>query len=266
MKLKFLCIFTSLVLIFIGVSNLQAQTAPKNSPYTEGEFLSYEGKLSKLVLRGISVADLRFTVSKDTDGKNVLVKANALSKGTLLKLFRFSFIQNIESTIDKERFTALKTVKRDQQGDRIRDSEAIFDYGQKKVTYVETNPKDMASPPRKIASTIGSETYDLISGIYILRFLPLAVGKNFVVNISDSGLVYQVPVRVTAREVQNTIFGKIPCFRIEPQVFGQGRMIESKGSMIIWVTDDSRRIPVRSQLNTNLGRIEVRLNKFEIKK
>lgn len=255
-----------LFLITFTFALAQAQTNGKSSPYTDGETLTYEGKFSKLLLRGISVADLSFKVSKAADGKNYLVKADAKSKGTLLSLFRFSFVQNIESTIDGEKLTALKTVKRDEQGERIRNSEANFDYTEKKVTYVETDPKDAARPPRRIASDIAEETHDLISGIYALRNLPLAVGKNFVLNVSDSGLVYQIPVRITAKETQNTVIGKVSCFRVEPEVFGKGRMIESKGSMIIWITDDNRRLPVRSQLNTNLGRIEVRLKKIEVTK
>ncbi len=79
-------------------------------------------------------------------------------------------------------------------------------------------------------------------------------------------MVYEIPVRITKREMQKTILGKVMCFRVEPQVFGTGRMIESKGSMIIWITDDNRRIPVRSVLNTNLGKIDVKLRKVEVKK
>ncbi len=260
MKKKF-SVFVLLWFVF-GISLVNGQT----NPYLEGEVLSYEGKLSKLLLRGISVADLTFTVSKAANDKDYLVKAEAVSKGTLLKLFRFRFLQRIESSIDGQKFTILKTLKRDEQGDRLRDSEASFDYSEKKVTYIETDPKDMARPPRKIASTVGDETYDLISGIYILRSLPLAVNKTFNLTISDSGLVYQIPVRVTARELQKTVLGKVMCFKVEPQVFGTGRMIEQKGSMIIWITDDNRRIPVRSQLNTSYGKIEVRLRKIETKK
>ncbi|MCU1289858.1 MAG: hypothetical protein JWN60_2087, partial [Acidobacteria bacterium] len=47
----------------------------------------------------------------------------------------------------------------------------------------------------------------------------------FEVSISDSGLVYKIPVRVTARELQKTIYGKIWCFRVEPEVFGTNRLI-----------------------------------------
>jgi Protein of unknown function (DUF3108) len=96
--------------------------------------------------------------------------------------------------------------------------------------------------------------------------LPLVVGKTLVLNISDAGLVYQVPVRVTARENQKTILGKVPCFRVEPEVFGTGRMIEGEGNMTIWITDDNRRLPVRSVLNTSLGKVEVKLRKIEFKR
>lgn len=244
-----------------GLPNTSSPKTGRTSPYNDGEILSYDGKYSKLILRGISVAELTFTVNRTSDDKNYFVRAEARSKGTLIKLLRFSFLQNIESTIDGEKFTVLKTIKRDEQGDRIRNSEANFDYVDKKVTYLETDPKDASRPPRRIASSIEDETYDLISGIYILRYLPLVVGKTLVLNVSDSGMVYQVPVRVTARENQNTIFGKIPCWRVEPEVFGPGRMIENDGNMTIWLTDDNRRLPVRAVLNTSLGKIEVKLKR-----
>src|SRR5574338_822463 len=89
--------------------------------------------------------------------------------------------------------------------------------------------------------------------------LPLAVGKTFNLKVSDSGLVYEVPVKVTAREIQKTEIGRVMCFRVEPQVFGPGRLIEGNGSMTIWITDDARRIPVRSRVNAPIGKIEIKI-------
>jgi hypothetical protein len=145
----------------------------------------------------------------------------------------------------------------------VRDSEAVFDYTSDKVTYVETDPKDPQKPPRRVASGIETETQDLLSGIYALRRLPFAVGKNFKHSVSDSGLVYQVPIRVTGRERQKTFLGKVMCWKIEPEVFGENRMIEQKGEMTIWITDDNRRIPVRSKIETKIGKVEIKLRKVE---
>ena len=78
-------------------------------------------------------------------------------------------------------------------------------------------------------------------------------------SVSDSGLVYDIPVRVTAREQQKTILGKQWCFRIEPEVFGPNRLIEREGSMTIWITEDARRLPVRSVVNSPYGKIDIRL-------
>jgi Protein of unknown function (DUF3108) len=253
-------VLSPVIIIFLFIGSGFAQ--PKAEPFAVGETLTYEGKLSKSVLRGISVAELTFTVAKGSDEKTYAIKADAVSKGTLLKLFRFSFIQNIESVVDAELFRALKTVKHDQQGDRVRDSETVFDYKDKKVTYIENDPKDAMKAPRKIASAIeNNETHDIITGIYGLRRLPLAVGKKFELSVSDSGLVYKIPVNVTAREQQNSVSGKIWCFRVEPQVFGAGRFIEQKGSMIIWISDDAKRLPIRAVINASVGKLDVKLKK-----
>jgi hypothetical protein len=59
--------------------------------------------------------------------------------------------------------------------------------------------------------------------------LPLSVGATFSMTVSDSGLVYKIPVRVTAREVLKTVLGKVACFRVEPDVFGPGTLHRKRG-------------------------------------
>lgn len=244
----------------IGTLTNAKGTAPARAavPFAVGETLTYEGKFSKII-KGISVADISFNLVHAPNGEDYLVNAEARSKGTLAKLFGYSFLQKIQSTINDNEFRAIKTVKHDVQKDRVRDSEALFDYQDRTVTFIETDPKEPMRPPRKIASQINGATHDFISGLYHLRMMPLAVGKTFEFQVSDSGLVYNVPVKVTARERQKSILGKVWTFRLEPQVFGPGRMIEREGSMIIWITDDARRVPIRSQVNTDFGRLEIKL-------
>ena len=232
-------------------------TKPADAKTLIGEVLKYDAKFKK-VLGGIPVAELTMSVSSMPNASDLLVKAEAVSKGTLLKLFRFSFLQHYDSTLDPS-FRILKTVKHDVQKERVRDSEAVFDYGRKLVTFTETDPKDSSRPPRRIASDIGEHVLDMTSAVYYLRLQQLAVGKKFELSVSDSGLVYKVPVTVTAREMQKTILGNVWCYRIDPDVFGPGRLIEQKGSMIIWMTDDARHIPVRSEIKAEVGKIDIKL-------
>ena len=250
-------VFFLLLSGFVFISFCFAQTI-KNKPFNIGETLTFEGKFSKII-KGIAVADLTFSVLAADKKNDYLIKTEAKSKGSLTKLFGYSFLQQINSTIGGENFRVLRTVKHDVQKERVRDSEALFDYKENQVIYVENDPNEPARPPRLIASEIKGKTHDMISAIYSLRLLPLAVGAQFDLTVSDSGLVYKVPVRVVAREQQKSIFGKVWCFRVEPEVFGTFRLIEKEGSLIIWITDDDRRLPVRAQINTDIGRVEVKL-------
>jgi hypothetical protein len=257
-------LFGALLIIFTFACGA-AIFAQKPEAYTIGENLIYEGKYSKAILRGVAGADLSFAVERAPNSQDFLIKSEVKSKGTLVKLF-LKFNLDIQSIADGKNYSVKRTVKRDEQGERVRESEALFDYAAKKVIYVETDPNNAARPPRQIASPIVRDTQDLITAVYTLRRLPLAVGKTFELSVSDSGLVYKIPVRVAAREQQKTILGKVWCFRLEPEVFGASRLVDGKGSMILWITDDDRRLPVRSQINASIGRVEVKLKKFESKK
>ena len=268
MKKKFFRSFLLFVVLAVCQQIATAQTVINNTnikAYTVGETLTYEAKFSKAIFRGIAVADLSFTVERAPDGENYLVKSEAKSKGTIAKLLQFTFLQQIQSTVDNMTESVLKSVKHDVQNERVRDSEAIFDYEKKQVTYIEIDPIDATRPPRKVASQIETGTQDFITGLYSLRSKPLAVGKTFELIISDTGLVYKIPVRVTARVQQSSSLGKVWCFRLEPEIFGANRLIDQKGSMIIWITDDTRRIPVRAQINANIGRVEVKLKSVSYK-
>lgn len=255
------------LLLFVCVSINSAQTLADNMPYKEGESLTYEGKLKKIGF-SFSVAELNFTVTKLPETNNYLVKSEARSKGTLpkiAKLFDFEFFQLYKSTVDSEKMQILETAKRDEQGDRVRESKAAFSYENKKVSYTETDPNDSARPPRVVASTIYPDTQDIVSAIYKLRSLPLVVGKTFTIKISDSGLVYDIPIRVTAREQKKSILGKKWCWRIEPEIFGDGRFIEQKGSLTLWITDDAERIPIRAEAETKIGDVTFKLERIKTK-
>src|SRR3954468_14925906 len=95
---KTLLIIGLLTLLSISmIAQSDGGAIPKSTPFLDGETLSYEGKISKII-RGIAVADLTLTLAKTPDGEDFLVKAEARSKGSLLKLFRFSFVQEMQSS------------------------------------------------------------------------------------------------------------------------------------------------------------------------
>ena len=186
-----LSVFRSIILPAV-LAIFSAVVTAQNQPgrVFDGETITYEGKVSRLKI-SVSVAELTFAATMAPNSKELVVKTDAVSKGTLLKLFRYSFTQNYVSTIDLDNFRILKTTKRDVQKERVRESEALFDYSEKSVTWIETDPKDRNRPPRRIASDLTGDTHDMVSAIYAVRLQPLVVGKRFDLSVSDSGLRWE---------------------------------------------------------------------------
>ena len=56
-----------------------------------------------------------------------------------------------------------------------------------------------------------------------------------------------------------TVLGQVWTLRVEPEIFGEGRLLRGKGKMAIWFTDDARRIPVKAQISNELGRLDIKL-------
>lgn len=258
---KFRLLVLGLTMLFFA-SPVLAQLK-QELPFKVGESAMYEAKFSRTLVPPLTVGHLIFSVVDVPDGSKgrFVIKGEAKSRG-IVKLFGSDIAITVESTVDGENFRILKTVKHDVQGDRVRDSEATFDYKTKRVSYIETDPKDPASRPYQIAGTIPEVAHDVLSGIYSMRLMTLAVGKTFNITVSDSGLVYTVPVKVTARERQKNIEEKVWTYRIEPEIFGEKRPFPGKGKLTIWISEDAQRIPVRALLNFNLGKVDIRLKKY----
>jgi hypothetical protein len=262
LKISFLALLLTLITalaVFAQNGNGNGNHAISPSLFL-GETLKFDGKLNK-IFHGIPIAELTFNAFGRPGSNSLVIKSEAVSKGTLLKLVRYSFLEQYESTLD-DKFRIVKTVKHDVQKERVRDNIAEFDYAQKRVMFVETDPKDPTRPPRHIASEISDPMLDMISAIYYIRTLPLEVGKHYELPVSDSGLVYKIPVAVKGREMQNTILGKVMCFIVEPDIFGTGRLIEQKGSITIWMTADARHVPVRAVVRSEYGKIDIKLKAY----
>lgn len=262
-------------LLFVGASAESARQAaadaPVRLPFAPREELVYEGEFTKSLLRSVDIADLRFTATlepassntnsqeKGEAGKSLRLTVDAVSKGLLSKLFGLRFRQRIESTVDPTSFAVLQTTKLDEQGNRRRTSEAVFDRTSGKVVWTERDPNNPTKEPRVVSSDFNGAVQDLASIFYFLRTQPLAPGQNLEITISDSGRVYRVPVKVVERKMMKSLLGEVSVLRVEPEVFGEGRLLRGRGKMSIWFTEDARHIPVRAHISNEMGTLDIKL-------
>lgn len=246
---------------------------PKPLPFEPDEQLIYEGEFSKLMLRGINIAEFKFTVERvkaaattERAGEqpalsHLLFKADAVAKGWFRKLFGIDFHYTTESIVEPLSFHILRAATRDEQGTRLRTSETVFDRTHNLLTWTERNPHDPQSQPRVVATPLGGASYDLLSAIYFLRTQTLEPGRTFDLVVSDSGAVYHIPVKVGERKRLKSVVGRVPTVRVDIEIFGAHRLVDRSGEMSLWITDDARRLPVRVRVNTDLGTLDITLKK-----
>ncbi|MFN2480403.1 MAG: DUF3108 domain-containing protein [Pyrinomonadaceae bacterium] len=256
-----------------GESPADAPVAAKPLPFEPDEELFFQGDFSRLMLRGIEIAEFRFTSTRapatnSSDGSqtsppNILFKGDVRARGWFRKLFGIDFHYSHESLVDPNGLLILRTTKLDEQGKRVRASVAEFDRKADRVKWTQRNPNDPNADPRVVTNTIRDAAHDIISALYYLRAQPLATGQSFDLVVSDDGQTFRVPVRVFERKVLKTVAGRVPTLRLEVGLFGVGRLVsERKGDMTLWLTDDARRLPVRARLDADVGTLDIKLKKF----
>ncbi len=241
-------------------------TAPFS--FSRGEELIYQAEFSRALLRGVDVAEFRFTsvsenISRGT-GKDetpiVRLTGDVKSKGFFLRLVGFSFHQRVESVAELEPFTVLKTRKLEEQGKRIRDLAAVFDHEVRKVTWT-IRDSNQNQAPQASTTDFSEPIQDVLTVIYFLRTQKLEPGKSFEVPISDAGRVFTMSVNAVERKQLNTVLGRVKTVRVEPNLFGDTRLVRARGALSIWLTDDDRHIPVKAQLKVDIGTFDIKLKR-----
>lgn len=236
------------------------------SSFYNGEELTYEAEFSRALLRNVDIADFRFTAFREPSSSQakqtstgLVLTGDIATKGFFSKLFNLRIHEHIESNVDPVAFSVLRTTKLDEQGKRVRVSEAVFDRSQGKITWTERDPNQPQQQPRVATASFTGTIQDVVSAIYFVRMQTLEVGKPFEIQVSDSGRVYRLPVNVVERRRIKTVLGRINTIRVNPELFGNERLIRGKGKLSVWLSDDQRRIPVRAHLSNDLGTFEIKL-------
>ena len=271
--------------LLLAIAIIAASTAPStraqrsaasNSTrhFELGEELHFEAEFSRALLRKLDVADLKFRAtrtplaenasdSEDSKPYALTFHAEIASKGFFARLFNLKFRERVESTVEPVSFTVQKTTIFDEQGKRVRTTESIFDRSKGQMTWTLRDPNDPAAEQRRLITEFSGQLQDILSAIYFIRTQPLEVGKTFEVFVGDGGRVYKVPVKVVEKKQMKTILGRVDVLRVSPELFGTDRLIrDEKGEFSIWITDDTRHIPVAGRIKTDYGTFDIKLKRI----
>lgn len=106
--------------------------------------------------------------------------------------------------------------------------------------------------------------HDIVSAFYYVRTLDLGgMPKDtifYLQNFFDDS-TYTLGVRILGKQTVEVEAGKFRCTVIEPLVV-KGGLFQSEGRIIIWMTDDARKIPVKVSTKVVIGYVSAELTHY----
>jgi len=159
---------------------------------------------------------------------------------------RFYKVRNrIESLWDREGRFSLRYAEDRREGKFKAKSEIRFDPERHEAIYPDG--ESFPVPP---------SVQDALSSFYFTRTQALPLGGSVVFDYHASRKSQPLEVRVIGRERVDTPAGKFDCVVVEPMLKAGG-IFKSKGRLVIWLTDDERRMPVLMRSKVMVGSISV---------
>lgn len=162
----------------------------------------------------------------------------------------------ISSLISAETLASYKFVVHQEEGDYRSDKEIIFDYDKRKATFTKNGETSTYDIPAFVS--------DSLSAYYYFRTKELAVGKPVTIDVFDDKQLWQVEVQVLRKERISTPAGTFDTILTKPLLKFEG-IFQRKGDVYIWITDDSRKMPVRMKSKIAIGSINAELREYSSK-
>lgn len=139
--------------------------------------------------------------------------------------------------------------QRIREGSYSRDFKATFDQrGNKAITTEGTHP----IPPF---------VHDIVSAFYFLRTFDLkSMPKGSSISLQNfyKDRSHDLEVRIMGRQRIIVKAGEFDCVVVEPMVLAGG-LFKSEGRILIWLSDDDRKIPIKVSTKVLIGSIDAEL-------
>jgi hypothetical protein len=168
----------------------------------------------------------------------------------------FSFIYKVrdhyESLIDVSGLFPWKFEQRIQEGGYRREFSAVFDHYKGKALTSEGE------------FDIPEYVHDVVSAFYFVRTLDFTgkrPGEKIRLQNFYKDQAYPLDVKYLGRQTLEVDAGKFDCIIVEPLV-KEGGLFKSEGRVIIWLTDDEQKIPVKVSTKVLIGSIDAELKEY----
>ena len=204
----------------------------------------------------IPAADAVLEVLETDEDDVIKFRASAETLAYLSMLYPVR--ETIESTVRMPGSRVQVYTKKGRQGrEKRRDQEVVFDL---ENGTAQLRRNDYLWDPIEIPPDV----QDPLSSFYVFRSLPAPEDGIVSLNVSDGKKVVNGKITVLREETIQTPAGTFETVLIEPSLEGLGGIFKkSPGArVLIWITNDGRRMPVKLQSEVSIGHFTALLTNY----
>ncbi len=251
-KIIFEVLIVILFLILI-VSNFNAQTKSEfrkleNKAFKLGEKLTFEVNYG-FVTAGIAEYSIPKIVKlAGRDVYNVVFNVSSVSAFDPFYKVR----DHYETYIDVEGIFPWRFEQHIREGSYSHDFSAFFDQRKGKAKTSEGS------------YDIPKYVHDIVSALYLGRtfdYSKMKVGDKVHLENFYKDKTYPLDILYKGRETVSVKAGKFDCIILEPLV-QEGGLFKNEGSIVIWLTNDDLKIPVKVKTKVLIGSIDAELSNY----
>lgn len=221
----------------------------ENKAFKEGEKLTFDVKYG-FVTAGIATMQIpSIKRISGRDAYHVTFEVNTVPSFDLFYRVRDRY----ETYIDVEGLFPWRFEQHIREGSYSRDFAAFFDQRRGKAKTSEG------------VYDIPKYVHDIVSAFYFARTLDYSGMKpGDKINLQNfyKDKVHDLDVKYHGKETITVPAGRFDCIIVEPLV-QEGGLFKSEGNIIIWLTDDDIKMPVRVKTKVIVGAIDADLTNYE---
>ncbi|MGA2089984.1 MAG: DUF3108 domain-containing protein [Endomicrobiales bacterium] len=150
-----------------------------------------------------------------------------------------------ESWIDTQSLCSLQFASHISEAGHDRNETLVFDQPKQTYRIIESS---------KTGST-SLWVQDVLSALYYLRTKDLKVGREFSIDAQSGDKSWPLKVKVLKKEKIKIEPGEFNCFVVEPAIREGAGIFQAKGKLLVWLTDDDRKLPVLMKSKIAVGSI-----------
>ncbi len=222
-------------------------STPSPLPFAPGEHLVYEVRYLGL---NAGTATLSVLDAITLDGREIYPLRSTAQSSDLTSIF-YPVNDYIESYLDVEGMYSHSIRIKQREGKRRRDKTIAFDQVAHKALQIKDGEQEVFDVPEKV--------HDSLSSLYYFRLdRNLTPGRSVFIDVHESEKNWRLEIQVLGYETVTTPLGTFNTIKVKTLPRYEGIFI-NKGAVVIWVTNDDRRIPVIMESKVKIGSITVTL-------